>query len=213
MSQEITKVKVLTIHKIVYDNEELCPDCGGFNVIPTETPRGVDLVRCSSCLDGVRKCCGHCKQLLVFGRRCQCEGARASNLAFQHKQKSMRWHSAKKMPLDAAKEVYRQFYIDSLERYVTYDELMEIATTECGGELPEWVYATTTASIAIDANAVVENACEELYEEAEASIDKQKMQELQELLSQWCRSLRQETKTYYPDYKIAIVLPKEDAHE
>ena len=58
----------------------------------------------------------------------------------------------------------------------------------------------------MDADSIIENACEELYEDARDNISDEK--ELQEFLDKWCEK-QTGTTTYYPCYKEYVRVQKE----
>ena len=74
---------------------------------------------------------------------------------------------------------------------------------DTGRELPDYVWGTQTDMIHINADYIVEEACEELHEDAYESIDYSDMKELQKMLDDWCNE-QTGTVTYYPDYTYAI---------
>lgn len=62
--------------------------------------------------------------------------------------------------------------------------------------------------ISMDADSIIENACEELHEEAEENIFRQDRKELQEFLDNWCKK-QTGTITLYPNYKKYVRVRKE----
>ena len=75
--------------------------------------------------------------------------------------------------------------------------------------LPDYVYGTQTDMIHIDADSIVEQACEDLHEDAYCSIDYKDIKDLQKMLDDWCKE-QTCTITYYPDYTYAIKVCRND---
>lgn len=74
--------------------------------------------------------------------------------------------------------------------------------------LPEVLWLCDNVDISIDADSIIENACEELHEEAEENIFRQDREELQEFLDNWCKK-QTGTTTLYPNYKKYVRVKKE----
>jgi hypothetical protein len=79
---------------------------------------------------------------------------------------------------------------------------MEIVTE------PKYVNGTYSRQIKIDAEWIIEAACEDLHEDAEETISKEDIDELQAFLDAWC--VRQTgTRTYYMDPNCLVRIPWE----
>ena len=72
-------------------------------------------------------------------------------------------------------------------------------------ERPEYVWGTSCTQISMDADTIIEQATDELWEGARDNCD---CKGLQELLDKWC-SEQSGTSTYYVNYKYAIKIPWE----
>lgn len=70
------------------------------------------------------------------------------------------------------------------------------------------MWLTEEVSISIDAGDIIENACEELHEDAYDSISTLDIEKLQDYLDKWCNE-QTGTKTYYPDYSKYVRVKKE----
>lgn len=86
--------------------------------------------------------------------------------------------------------------------FYDFNDLYEYCE-DAGEELPDYVWGTQTDMIHIDADYIVEAACEDLHEDAYESIDYTDMKKLQKMLDDWCKE-QTCTITYYPDYTYAI---------
>ena len=69
---------------------------------------------------------------------------------------------------------------------------------------PQVLFATVTARLSLNAEELLEEACEYLHEDAFDRIDKDDIKELQEFLDKWCNRQKSVTETYYPDYSRYI---------
>lgn len=98
--------------------------------------------------------------------------------------------------------LYWEEYEDNGGFFYDLDDLYERCEAR-GIPLPDYVWGTQTDMIHIDADYIVEAACEELHEDAYESIDHRDMKELQKMLDDWCNE-QTGTVTYYPDYTYAI---------
>jgi len=75
---------------------------------------------------------------------------------------------------------------------------------------PDHYWACTSAGISVDADSIIENACEEHHEDAYGEISRESEKELQEFLDAWCA--KQSVATFYPDFSTAVLVtwPKVD---
>lgn len=104
---------------------------------------------------------------------------------------------------DVPNESKNMIYCEELDRYF-YDleDLFDVCAEE-DWNIPEYVYGTQTDMIHIDADSIVEQACEDLHEDAYYSIDYKDIKDLQKMLDDWCKE-QTCTVTYYPDYTYVI---------
>ena len=86
------------------------------------------------------------------------------------------------------------------------DELIEYCESE-DIRVPDYCWSTEQINMSIDADSIIENACEELFEDAESHIDNSDRKELQEFLNKWCAK-QTATTTYGVCYKYAIKVEK-----
>jgi len=89
--------------------------------------------------------------------------------------------------VDYYKKLYKEEYLDLdfedfFERYV-----------------PALLVVCDETMLSLDADYIVEYACEELHEDAFDSISYEDIKELQRYLDEWC-SKQTGTRTYYPSY-------------
>ena len=74
--------------------------------------------------------------------------------------------------------------------------------------LPPVLWICGTTDISMDAGSIVEDACEQLHEDALESISYDDMKELQNFLNEWCAK-QTGTRTIYPCYEEYVRVQKE----
>ena len=108
----------------------------------------------------------------------------------------------KDVPLEHKEMLYSESYGYNEGYFSDIDELIEY----CEGndiEVPKHVWSTAKTELSIDAENIIENACEELHEDARDNVTGEK--ELQDFLDVWCAK-QTGTDTYTVDYKYAITI-------
>lgn len=93
---------------------------------------------------------------------------------------------------------YDEGYFCDIEDLLNYCEENDI-------EKPKYCYGTRSRIISLDAEAMVEEACDELHENAFDNIDKSEIDELQEYIDEWCKK-QTGTRTYEVDFGYAILI-------
>lgn len=97
-------------------------------------------------------------------------------------------------------------YVADWDEYLTPDELEErLEELEENEPKHQYIYGTTSQSLKLFASDIVEHACEELHEEAYDRVA-HRLDELQKLLDEWAKASEEDTKTYYQDFGVRIVL-------
>ena len=74
---------------------------------------------------------------------------------------------------------------------------------------PEYVWVTRAVEMSISADSIIENATQDLYEDAISDISDEKIAELQEFLDRWCKTCGVGT-TYYESNKYKVRIPWEE---
>jgi hypothetical protein len=161
------------------------------------------------------KCCEpkHClecgKELSKNYMYTLCEKCREKK---DKERETARFENAKHVTLDDAdksktqmlfNELYKcnNGYFDEIEELIDYCEYYNL-------EIPKYCYGTKSYMISINAEDIVESACEELHEDAIDDICREDMNELQEFLDKWCEK-QTGTTTYMVDYDYAILIEQE----
>lgn len=208
--------KVLT--KDLQDNERICPTCHGLGMRLENNVYGIHgdtseagkrehfpykhqaLSFCPDCYNGVQKLCEYCGQ--PFKQKgyyhCNCIGFKKS----EENKHIAKWNKT----ISNAKEVKESdvktmLYCEEFDRYYdTIDDFFEYWASDCEDEeiiKPELLWVCSMQKISIDADYIIENACDDLHEDASENCD---YASLQKALDDWCRE-QTGTTTYYPCYK------------
>lgn len=74
---------------------------------------------------------------------------------------------------------------------------------------PDAAFLTQNEKLKIYADDIIEEACADLYDEAELTISEADRKELQAFLDAWCAK-QTGTTTYWPDFKHAVRIPWEN---
>jgi len=133
-----------------------------------------------------------------------CDDCRAKREATKEKErfKKAAHYTLENVPQSSCQCMYSESYGANNGYFFDIEELEEYCN-ENNIPMPEYVWGTTVTRISMDADSIIESACEELHEDAEDQIDNRV--ELQEMLDKWCEK-QSGTDTYYIDYHVAIVL-------
>ena len=236
VSEEISRIFPDILEKDLQDNEEICPVCHGLWIVPGNQQFGLKeddvekafelnwykndyLTFCPNCCFGIIKTCKYCGEPFQRGtNRCDCDGYKE----YEEEKKRIKYQEiikrAKEIALkDASNFLYdeesHEFFSDEIEFVEHYrQEYLQI----CDGVIswnayfdvcvPKVLWNCDEIKMSIDADWVVENACEELHEDAEDCIVDKK--ELQEFLNKWCAK-QSGTTSYCPSHKEYVKVKKE----
>ncbi len=192
-------------------NEVICETCDGIGRV---LKAGV-LEQCPDCYRGVRKVCPECGTVMARGYTyCNQPSCRAKREATDF---AKRLEKAKKIkasdPIAVAMGMfcseditYNDGYFFSWEDFFdSLDGRMELDI-----DRPRYVWGTVASSIKFDAGSIIENACDDLHEDASSDIPDSDIAELQKYLDEWCNRQANATKSYMVDYEYAIEIPWEE---
>lgn len=213
----------LKLKKYLQEHEIICSHCGGTGLQVDDNPFGLKgenskvhfpykkqtIVGCRHCYRGVQEKCLHCGEILSRGTsQCNCEIARQERSQKQYDKDLETWNKAKKIDYEQALMDYQMVYIESYDKYIAPDEIDEFLEDhdDTADRVDLWIYGTSIMELSMDASDIIENACSDLHEDARDNISDEDEKGLQELLDYWCKRNGTGTTTYYPDYKIGIVL-------
>ncbi len=232
VSEEIKHILPDALEKDLKDNEEICPVCHGLGIIKKNYSYGIEedeklskinwydneyFVWCPNCYFGVIKKCEYCGKILPKSRlKCDCEKQRE----IDEKERRIKYQEiiSKATEVDL-KDIGSdtQFYDERTDDYFSdidyfvdaYKDNEEFANDkEMFENLPEVLWLCDNVDISMDADSIIESACEELHEDADDNISGQDRKELQELLDNWCKK-QTGTTTLYPNYEKYVRVKKE----
>lgn len=213
------------LEKHLSKNEEICENCGGLGMKVANNIFGIkgykhtkgmtfpfnnqSLSYCPSCYNGIRKRCEHCNELIAKGLTvCDCETVRKQKADKEELEAQKRWSNIPKISLENALANYGMLYIEDFDEYVAsdaFEDWIEYQRDEDEYFDPKdlRIYVTSCESISLSAADIVENALEELHEDAEVS--SKATEQLQIFLDKWCKENSGGTQTYYADCDLGVI--------
>lgn len=236
VAEEIKNLLLETLEKDLQDDEIICPVCHGLGIIKQDYNFGVKedyvekhfklnwydneyLTLCPECYFGRLKTCKYCGKVLSKGsNRCDCEEFLEQEREEQRIKYQETIDKAKEIEIkDAAYYIYdvesEEYFSDESEFTNHYWGLYQEGDHDCSNfdeyfekYIPKVLWNCKEIKISIDADSIIENACDDLHEDARDNISDEK--ELQEFLDKWCEK-QSGTTTYYPSYKEYVRVQKE----
>ena len=236
VADEIKKILPVTLEKDLQDNEAICPVCHGLGLIKKDFPFGVKeddtekafklnwydneyLTLCPNCYFGRIKICKYCgKPLPKQTNRCSCDGYKEQEAEEKRIKYQETIEKAKEIELkDASEYIYdeesEQYFSDEFSFVDHWWDLYLEGGHYCSNfdeyfekYVPKVLWNCEVVKISMDADSIIENACDELHEDARDNISGER--ELQEFLDKWCAK-QTGTTTYYPCYKKYVRVKKE----
>lgn len=219
--------------KDLHDNEELCPVCGGvgmriidnrYGLSDDTTHPGVyfpymhqSICMCNNCYNGVILRCQYCgKQIRRGWLTCDCAEVRRQKEQTKKEKLKAAFAAAEKHEPDALGSTFLFGYSDDYPYNNGYfedwddffDAWFDDDVRPLDAVKPEYVWGTDPQKMSFDAHDLVENACEEMYEDAMCDIGNQPVAEMQQYLDQWAEKYG--VTTWYEDHHHAIRIPWEE---
>lgn len=220
MLENIKGQKIELLPCKLKDNQIYCPTCGGIGWL-RDTNAGCITI-CSNCNHGVINTCPTCGKPFPSRYSFSCNNPECVKKEVEIKNKHRKekekliLDKAEKIPFDGAFDRFTFLFSDivhSNEGYFDdwdtfFDAFYEAnqESLDCFGtplERPVYVFGTDEVSISLNADSIIEDACNDLWEGAEENCD---YKSLQTLLDDWC-SEQSGTETYYVNYKYAVKIP------
>lgn len=225
----------LSLKKDLQENEVICPKCGGTGLQVSDNPFGLasdkdkysemfphrkqTITGCSHCYNGVQRKCEHCNELLGRKGWCDCIGYKNKQAEKQHLKDLEKWNKALKTSVEEhLKEDYTyMLYLDNYDQFFEdIDDVIEFLRDEIEqGDLEVSdidnmrLFKTNPMSLSFDAQSIIENATEELHENAYENTMKH-VEELQQFLDTFAEKIKRSTLTYFPNFKESIVISPND---
>lgn len=213
--------------KDLTEHERICPVCNGLGMRIEDNIYGIKgdtseagkkyhfpykhqaLSFCQSCFNGVQRLCPYCGQPYKNQGylHCDCEGQKIAD----EEERIKKWNEkvANAVAVDE-KDVYTMLYCEEYDKYYdTVDDFFDDYACNYDDEevyeKPERLWVTSVEKIFIDADNILENACEEFHEDAMENISIEDRNKLQSFLDDWCKE-QIGTITYYPCYQQYVVI-------
>lgn len=227
--------KLLNLEKDLHGNEELCEFCHGTGIAIADNVYGLRnegdkgyirfpykhqaLTFCPHCYNGVVHRCEFCGNILPRGYlKCTCDKQKEiDEQEIINKYQDM-LDKAPELP-DGEWVKYDMLFSESYGLnngyFNDFDEFFDYWSSEdCDNEYgienrPKYVWVTEAVEMYIDADSIIDSACEELYEDAADDISTHDRGILQKLLDDWCKT-HGVGKTYYESHKYKIRIPWEE---
>lgn len=219
IEETVKKMFPQILIKDLQDNERICPTCHGLGMrienniygIHGDTSEAAKRERfpykhqalsfCPDCYNGVQKLCEYCgNPFKIKGYyHCDCVGFKKAEEEKRIAKYNETIYKAKEVQ---ESDVKTMLYCEEFDKYYdsTGDFFEEYSPEYSDEEIykkPELLWVCSMQEISIDADSVIENACDDLHEDASGNCD---YGSLQKLLDDWCKE-QTGTKTYYPCYK------------
>ena len=198
MLEKLVGEKIEILQKQPKENQKLCDSCGGTGWL-YDKERGF-IAKCPVCYDGIINLCPICRQPvrgMCMNEECRTiRDAESEQKRFDKAVKS----EYKDVPAEHTEMLYSERYGYNEDYFSDIDEFMEYCEDN-DIEVPKYVWSTEKTRLSIDADSVIEQACDDLHEEARQNVTDE--DELQEFLDAWCAK-QTGTDTYSVDYKYAI---------
>lgn len=236
VDREIKRILPLRLKKDLQKNEMICEKCGGLGVVLDNNIYGIrgDISEaaqksmfpynhqaikfCPNCYNGVIRICQYCGKQIRKGSidYCDCEQYKAKEKEenrIKYQEKISKAEEVDIKDIDSDMWFYDEQtddYFPDVDSFVdAYKDFDEYESDEeMMNNLPEVLWLTDPVDISMDADSIIENACEELHEDASENISGEDRKELQNMLDEWCKK-QTGTRTVYPNYKRYIRVRKE----
>ncbi len=209
------------------EGERVCPKCLGAVVAAgtkgdTFTGPDVDglyITVCRECDGGRQRQCPFCGEWSAHPALCRCPGRHDAGKARRLAAEIAKFDTAQHLTVEQARAAgiaYVYFPGEDGDRLVEIGDIEWQADERRGDwkdSRPLFAWATIKEVLTLDADSIIENACEPLHEDARDNIGAEAEGELQVLLNAWCEKHGKYCDTYYPDHRRAVIVPasEEDA--
>lgn len=224
VSDEIKNILPNTLEKDLQDNEAICPVCHGLGIKVVNNSYGIkgdtsevakksnfpynhqSITFCHNCFNGVIRLCEYCGKPIQKGyvNKCDCEQYQARQDEIEETKYQETINKATETNIENVSTYLYDHgsdrYFADVDDFVSWYQNEYINDEEMFDHLPKVLWVCTETQISINAGCVVEDACEELHEDALDNISSDDIRELQSVIDKWCKK-QTGTLTYYPEYK------------
>jgi len=119
------------------------------------------------------------------------------------------YKKATKVKYEDALKQFTMVYLYEYKIFVDIDELKNTIEQliESGKDKPKYIYGTYDEQITLDTSSILNNACDDLHEDAYDNImNSGGVDKLQKFLHEWAEEYGSCTQTYYEDLNFAIII-------
>lgn len=213
--------------KDLHDNEEICPICGGTGLEIINNPYGLSddpnkiagvfpykhmsITFCRNCYNGVVRICPDCGQQIPRGfLECSCEAARQKREEKKLEIYLEKLHNAEHHSPSVLGAEFKCAYSDDYDKnegyFFNWEDFFDYWNNNhtSTDERPEYVWGTQEIHMRLNANDVIDKACEDLYEEAEYDISDNAREEMQTYFNKWLSKNGLTAYTYDDSHAIRI---------
>lgn len=236
VSEEIKSILPETLEKDLQDYEDICPVCHGLGVVLDNNLYGIKgdtseaakksmfpynhqaIKFCPNCYNGMINLCKYCGKQIpkCYIDKCDCKQYKAKEeeeKRIKYQEQISKAEEVNIKDIDPEMWFYDEQtddYFSDIDSFVnSYKDFDEYESDEeMMNNLPEVLWLTDPVDISMDANSIIESACEELHENAYENISDEDTKELQYMLDEWCKK-QTGTRTVYPNYKKYVKVRKE----
>lgn len=202
--ESILGKKIELLPKVPKENEKLCEICDGVGWLQ-DTQQGY-IEKCRNCYDGIIMLCHYCgKPTMGLCNSPECRTEIEQEIEDMKYERAIKCSYAE-CPDCRKIMMYSDSYGYNEGYFVGFDELIDYCESE-DIPVPDYCWSTTQIDMSMDAESLIENACQNLYDGAEDHISDEDRKELQDFLDRWCEK-QSNTSTYSVDYKYAIKIEK-----
>jgi len=155
--------------------------------------------------------CKHCGQpIKKYNNYCGCVGSKAERICKTIATREAIWENASKITYREAIERFNVLYIDDCGEFVDAQALPDVindcAKRKVNPLIIKHVYGTKTRKISCDADNIIDDACEDLHEEAADTIGRLARDAMQSFLDRWADTYGAGTLTYEADFDVAVIV-------
>lgn len=216
------------LKKDLHDNEEICKFCHGTGMVIEDNSYGLSndpnkqiarfpykhqsISFCQHCYKGIIHRCKLCGEVMPRGSlKHDCEQQRRIDRVEREKKKAEILDKAPIAPKEVEEATYylfSEFFPYNNGYFSDWDEFFDAweENNEPNDKKPEFVWITEEHEMHIDAQDVVETATQDLYEDAIDNISRERIEELQEYLNNWCKTCGV-GNTYYGSHEYKVRIP------
>lgn len=213
------------LRKDLHDNEEICSYCHGTGLVIQNNIYGLSddpdkrvmfpyehqaLSFCPYCYNGIVRRCKLCGGLIQKGyMRHNCSKQFELDCKKKAEEEAKALLDAPFATPEMAKDCpgfYSDYFSDNEGYFMDWDEFFEdwSENHEDDEPRPDFVWLADAYSMSIDAANVIEQATEDLYEDASADISDSAVKELQDFLDSWCKRCGVSETLIRSKYKVMI---------